>query len=33
MERESFLKVLAENFYPSLRAEAFRGSGTTLRRV
>jgi len=33
MERNSFLKLLAEKFYPSLRAEAFRGSGTTLRRV
>ena len=33
MDRESFLKVLAERFYPSLRAEGFRGSGTTLRRV
>ena len=33
MERESFLKALAEKFYPSLRAESFRGSGTTLRRV
>jgi hypothetical protein len=33
MERESFLKVLAAGLYPSLRAEAFRGSGTTLRRI
>lgn len=33
MDRDSFLKILAERFYPLLRAEAFRGSGTTLRRV
>jgi hypothetical protein len=33
MEREGFLKLLAERFYPLLREEGFRGSGTTLRRV
>ena len=33
MERERFLKLLTETFYPSLRAEGFRGSGTTLRRA
>jgi hypothetical protein len=33
MERESFLKLLAERFYPTLRAEGFRGSGTTLRDI
>jgi Domain of unknown function (DUF4304) len=33
MERESFLKVLANKFYPLLRGESFRGSGTTLRRI
>jgi hypothetical protein len=33
MNRERFLKVLAERFYPVLRDQGFKGSGTTLRRV
>jgi hypothetical protein len=33
MDRTSFLKRLAKQLYPVLRAEGFRGSGTTLRRI
>ena len=33
MKRESFLRLLAERFYPVLRKEGFQGSGTTLRRI
>jgi hypothetical protein len=33
MDRSSFLKLLAKEFYPVLRAEGFRGSGTTVRRI
>jgi hypothetical protein len=32
MDRSSFLKLLAKKLYPILRAEGFKGSGTTLRR-
>lgn len=33
MARSDFLKRVAKEFYPRLRAEGFRGSGTTLRRI
>lgn len=33
MDRSSFLKLITRMLYPVLRAEGFRGSGTTLRRV
>jgi len=33
MNRSSFLKLLAAGLYPTLRAQGFRGSGTTLRRL
>lgn len=33
MNRESFLSLLRTEFFPRLRAEGFRGSGTTLRRI
>jgi hypothetical protein len=33
LRRESFLKLLAREFYPALRSEGFQGSGATLRRV
>ena len=33
MERSDFLKLVASKLYPVLRADGFRGSGTTLRRV
>ena len=33
MKRDSFLRLLADQFYPALREEGFRGSGTTLRRI
>ena len=33
LNRKSFLKVLADRFYPVLRDQGFQGSGTTLRRV
>lgn len=32
VDRTSYLKRLAAEFYPSLRREGFRGSGSTLRR-
>ncbi|RZL61162.1 MAG: DUF4304 domain-containing protein [Variovorax sp.] len=32
MDRSAFLKLLAARFYPVLRAEGFKGSGTALRR-
>ena len=32
MDRNAFLKRLAARFYPVLRAEGFKGSGTALRR-
>jgi hypothetical protein len=33
LRRDSFLKLLARDFYPGLRSEGFKGSGATLRRV
>jgi hypothetical protein len=33
VDRSGFLKVLTKKFYPVLRAEGFRGSGSTLRRI
>ena len=33
MDRTTFAKLLSARFYPVLRAEGFRGSGTTLRRL
>jgi hypothetical protein len=33
MDRSQFIKALAGRLYPILRAEGFRGSGTTLRRT
>ena len=33
MDRSGFLKLLSKELYPLLRAEGFRGSGTTLRRI
>lgn len=32
-ERESFLRLVAQRFYPALRSAGFKGSGSTLRRV
>ena len=32
MDRTTFVRLLAKHFYPSLRSEGFKGSGTTLRR-
>ncbi len=33
MDRKSFLKLLAKRFYPVLRDEGFKGSGTRLLRI
>jgi hypothetical protein len=33
MDRSGFLKLLTRELFPVLRAEGFRGSGTTLRRI
>ena len=33
MDRTAFLRLLAREFYPALRQEGFKGSGTTLRRI
>ncbi|WP_457422009.1 DUF4304 domain-containing protein [Roseateles sp. P5_E7] len=33
MHRQLFLKLLAKEFYPVLRDEGFKGSGSTLRRM
>jgi hypothetical protein len=33
IKRETFLKLLSKHLYPTLRAEGFRGSGETLRRI
>ena len=33
MDRNAFVKLLAKEFYPVLRAEGFKGSGTSLRRA
>ena len=33
MDRKLFTSLLSKHLYPRLRAEGFRGSGTTLRRV
>lgn len=33
MQRESFLRLVAQRFYPVLRSTGFKGSGATLRRV
>jgi hypothetical protein len=33
IDRKSFISLLSKQFYPVLRAEGFRGSGTTLRRM
>jgi hypothetical protein len=33
MDRKLFTSILSKRLYPLLRAEGFRGSGTTLRRV
>ena len=30
MNRDQFAKILSSNLYPVLRAEGFRGSGSTL---
>lgn len=33
MDREGFLRLLSKHFYPLIRAEGFKGSGSTLRRI
>jgi hypothetical protein len=33
VDRSAFLKLLAKDFYPVLRAQGFKGSGTSLRRA
>ena len=33
MDRKTFQKILSKHFYPTLRAQGFRGSGATLRRI
>ena len=33
MNRKAFVKLLSQRFYPVLRKEGFKGSGTILRRV
>ena len=33
MDRKLFLSLLAKRLYPRLRAQGYRGSGTTLRRI
>jgi hypothetical protein len=33
VDRSGFLKLITREFYPLLRAEGFRGAGTTLRRI
>ena len=33
MHRREFTRLLAKSFYPMLRDEGFKGSGTTLRRI
>jgi hypothetical protein len=33
MNRDAFLKLLAQSLFPVLRSEGFRGSGSTLRRT
>ena len=33
IDRKTFFSLLSQRFYPVLRAEGFKGSGTTLRRI
>ena len=33
MNRKGFVKLLSQRFYPELRKEGFKGSGTILRRI